>query len=66
MIVKKQYIVPAVKRDGLLQMLLLCASGVSGSGIDAGYGGVDESGSKDPASRTFIYDNWEDEEEENF
>lgn len=40
----------------------LCGSGVSSSkGI--GYGGVDD-GTRDPASRSHKYNNWDDEEED--
>lgn len=40
----------------------LCGSGVSSSkGI--GYGGVDD-GTRDPASRSHKYNNWDDDEED--
>ena len=46
---------------------LFCASGVSGGdegpGKDIDYGGVDEDGTKDPASRR-RYDVWADDDEE--
>lgn len=40
----------------------MTASGVSDSDRDIDYGGVDEEGNKDPASRR--YDVWGDDEEE--
>ena len=60
---KKTYLTPAVWQHDILPMAALATSGVtSEKGID--YGGVDEEGKKDPASRRRRRDVWDDEEEE--
>ena len=54
---KKSYIAPMSKVTKLQPIVL---HGVSGSAKGIGYGGVDTGGTKEPAARSFIYD---DEEE---
>ena len=59
---KKKYIIPATKVI-VVEYLLMSGSGVKGpEGV--GYGGKDDAGSKDPASRYYKYDDWDDEENE--
>lgn len=58
---KKTYIKASVEMDGMESETIICASVISDMGI--GYGGVDEDGTKDPASRR-QWDAWENEEEE--
>ena len=57
---KKTYIEPSVEMDGMEPETIICGSVTSAMGID--YGGVDENGTKDPASRR-QWDAWENEEE---
>ena len=61
---KKRYDQPQTEVENTLSEGMLCASKdiVSDKGID--YGGVDEEGTKDPASRRTY--NWDDEEEEEY
>lgn len=59
---KKKYIIPATKVI-VVEYLLMSGSGVKGpEGV--GYGGKDDTGSKDPASRGYKYDDWDEEVEE--
>ena len=59
---KKIYVRPSMSEVVIGSTQFLCGSGVSSSkGI--GYGGVDNGGTKDPASRRYQYD-WDDEEED--
>lgn len=58
---KKTYIKPSVEGDGMEPETIICNSVISAMGI--GYGGVDEDGTKDPASRR-QWDAWGNEEEE--
>jgi hypothetical protein len=60
---KKTYLQPSVVVAQMETMMVVCGSQdiTSDNGID--YGGVDEDGSKDPASRRLQRDIWEDEEE---
>lgn len=59
---KKQYIIPSMieVKIGSMQML----SGSVKSNIGIGYGGVDNNGTSDPASRSHKYNNWDDDEED--
>ena len=60
---KKKYMQPSTKMVIIGTTIMLCGSQsiTSDKGID--YGGVDEEGTKDPASRKY-HDVWEDETEE--
>lgn len=58
---KNDYTSPAVKEMAAMTLEMLTTSGV-GSNNGIGYGGVDEDGEKDPASRR--YGQWDDMEEE--
>lgn len=59
---KKKYIIPATKVI-VVEYLLMSGSGVKGpEGVS--YGGKDDAGSKDPASRYYKYGDWDDEEDE--
>ena len=62
---KKNYIAPSMEMTSIeLQQMVAASNGVySGNGIT--YGGVDESGSKEPASRR-RRNLWEDDEEDDF
>lgn len=63
---KKAYIEPSVMVNYIGTAMMICGSdGVTSGGDVKGidYGGVDEEGTKDPASRR-QYDVWEDEEME--
>lgn len=63
---KKTYIEPSVMVANIRTSMMICVSDGVTSGGDAkgiDYGGVDEEGVKDPASRR-QYDVWEDEEME--
>ena len=59
---KKEYISPSTDVTVTRAGTLMTASGVSDPDRDIDYGGVDEEGNKDPASRR--YDVWGDDEEE--
>ena len=59
---KKEYISPSTDVTVTRAGTLMTASGVSDSDRDIDYGGVDEEGSKDPASRRKSL--WDDEDEE--
>ena len=59
---KKFYICPATEYSDIQLYPILTASGVGDSERDINYGGVDEEGEKDPASRR--HNVWDDEEEE--
>lgn len=60
--VKKTYTAPLMKEYELSYSQFLCGSGVSSTkGI--GYGGKDDGGTLDPASRRYQYD-WDDDEED--
>lgn len=48
---KKTYIEPVIDIDSMEAETFICASQGVTSGNGIGYGGVDENGSKDPASR---------------
>ena len=59
---KKIYVRPSMSEVKLDSTQFLCGSGVSSSnGIK--YGGKDDNGSLDPASRRYQYD-WDDDEED--
>ena len=63
---KKTYIEPSIMVAYIGTARLICGSGdVTSNGVEnpIGYGGVDEEGTKDPASRR-QYDVWEEEEED--
>ena len=59
---KKKYIIPVAKVIAV-EYLLMSGSAVKGpEGV--GYGGKDDTGSKDPASRGYRnVDDWDDEDE---
>lgn len=60
--VKKQYITPQMEITGMGTAYMLASSDNSIIGPEGtGYGGVDENGTKDPASR--LFDVWDDDEE---
>lgn len=73
---KKVYIAPEVNITEIENTNLLAGSGVaSNSYVEAEYGGVDNSGTKDPAAKGFDFDtiastndtdedDWMDEEED--
>ncbi len=62
---KKTYIEPSVMVAYIGTATIVCASeGVTSSDKDIDYGGVDEDGELDPASRKYRRDVWEDEEEQ--
>lgn len=50
---KKTYIKPSVEVDGMEAETFICASQGVTSTMGIGYGGVDEDGDKDPASRRY-------------
>jgi hypothetical protein len=56
---KKTYLQPSMAMDIMMTESMICNSVTSENGI--GYGGVDENGTIDPASRRHR-DMWEDEE----
>jgi len=56
---KKTYLQPSVEMSNMETEQMICDSVTSNNGI--GYGGVDENGMKDPASRRYRNDVWEDE-----
>ena len=59
---KKIYVRPSMSEVVIGSTQFLCGSGVSSSkGI--GYGGVDD-GTRDPASRSHKYNNWDEDDEE--
>ena len=57
---KKIYLQPSIEMDSIGTEGMICNSVTSDNGI--GYGGVDEDGGKDPASRRHR-DLWENEEQ---
>lgn len=57
---KKTYIEPSVEMDGMEAEIFICASQGVTSTVGIGYGGVDEDGDLDPASRR-QNGLWEDE-----
>lgn len=59
---KKTYEQPSVMMGEMVSLAFICSSQdiVSGDG-NITYGGVDENGEKEPSSRRYIYDVWEDE-----
>lgn len=60
---KKIYVRPSMSEVKLDSTQFLCGSGVSSSnGIK--YGGVDNNGTCDPASRSHKYNNWDEDDEE--
>ena len=72
---KKVYIAPEVNITEIENTNLLAGSGVSSNGyVEAEYGGVDKSGTKDPAAKEFGFEvapstnneeeDWMDEEED--
>lgn len=71
---KKVYIAPEVNITEIENTNLLAGSGVSSNSyVEAEYGGVDDSGSKDPAARLFDFveepttnNEFEDEEEDDY
>ena len=56
---KRTYLQPSTEMDFMATEGMVCGSVTSDFGI--GYGGVDEEGTKDPASRR-RYNVWEEEE----
>ena len=59
--VKKKYITPQMEITEMATAYMLASSYNSITGPEGtGYGGVDEDGTKDPASR--LFDVWDDEE----
>ena len=62
---KKTYFAPEIQTISTLLVMPLASSGVRGNGdgpaSDINYGGVDEQGTKDPASRRHR-NVWEDED----
>lgn len=71
---KKIYVVPEIFVAEIENATLLAGSGVSSNSyVDTEYGGVDDSGSKDPAARLFDFveepttnNEFEDEEEDDY
>ena len=57
---RKRYMTPALEAEGMSDLELLTASGVS-SDRGIGYGGVDKDGTKDPSAP--YYDEEEDGED---
>ena len=57
---KKTYLQPSIEMANMETEAMICGSVTSDKGI--GYGGVDEEGTKDPASRR-QFDVWADEED---
>lgn len=63
---KKTYLQPFTEMVFIKSTMIICGSGdVTSNGVDnpIGYGGVDEEGTKDPASRR-RNDVWEEEEDD--
>jgi hypothetical protein len=63
---KKVYIAPQLKETLEMDITLLTNSQSinGGDNVDAGYGGVDTEGTKDPSSR--FYQGWTESDEEEF
>ncbi len=61
---KKTYLKPTTEVVKLGTTMMVCTSDGVTSEKGIGYGGVDEEGQKDPASRRRRRDAWDDEEEE--
>ncbi len=59
---KKQYNKPSMIEVTVGSTQMLCGSIRSAIGI--GYGGVDQGGTCDPASRSHKYNNWDEDDEE--
>lgn len=59
-IMKKTYLQPSAEMDYMETESMICSSPGVASDTGIGYGGVDEEGVKDPASRR--YDVWGEEE----
>lgn len=59
---KKIYVRPSISEVILGSTQMLCGSIFSTIGI--GYGGVDNNGTSDPASRSHNYNNWDEDDEE--
>ena len=57
---KKTYMKPVIDIDGMETETFICASQGVTSNYGIGYGGVDEDGGKDPASRR-EYSMWDEE-----
>lgn len=60
---KKKYIQPSIKSVEIKMTKMVCGSQDISSDKGIGYGGVDDEGNKDPASRRHR-DVWEEEEED--
>lgn len=60
---KKVYIQPAVDTLLATTEMMICGSQEVKSNKDIDYGGIDEEGEKDPASRRYKKQ-WDDEEED--
>ena len=64
---KKTYKQPSVMVEEGVPMIFICASqDITSSNEEINYGGVDEEGELDPASRRYRRDAWEDEELEEY
>ena len=59
---KKTYLQPSAEMDSIGTESMICNSVTSDNGI--GYGGVDEDGTKEPASRRYRNNVWEEQYEE--
>ena len=53
---KKTYMAPKMEEERMTEMLPLCISGVGGTGggVDAGYGGIDDGGTLEPAIKEMV------------
>ena len=60
---KKTYYQPQIEVMVMQVTQIICGSDDIHSDKGIGYGGKDDAGSKDPASRYYKYDDWDDEEE---
>lgn len=58
---KKTYIEPSIEMEGMEAEIIICGSQDVTSPVGITYGGVDENGTKDPASRR--HEVWDDESE---
>lgn len=63
---KKNYIQPSVLTAEVELSTMICRSKGVRSNQDIDYGGIDEDGGKDPASRQKAQNIWEDEEEDDY
>jgi hypothetical protein len=59
---KKTYQQPSVMVANIRTTIIICGSKGITSDKGIGYGGVDEEGKADPASRRYHRDVWEDDE----